>query len=137
MIRRQETISDKGILNAIGKSMPFQILIFICSKPNVRSMPASSEINALKISPAYKTDITGSVSKYKKLRMGFIISIIFDSLRFAELSHLERFYSLLYNKVFVYCNFPRLPQNPLQLFLPPYLKVSSFPHSYIYKTVSS
>jgi len=63
MIRRKETISDKGILNATGRSMPFQTLIFICLKPIVRSMPASSEISELKISPAYKMDMTGIVNK--------------------------------------------------------------------------
>ena len=42
----------KGILKATGRSIPDQMLIFICSKPNVRSIPASMQIIVLTINPA-------------------------------------------------------------------------------------
>ncbi|MGE7691058.1 hypothetical protein ACQKMI_17840 [Lysinibacillus sp. NPDC097214] len=48
----KETKSARGMLKAIGSSTPLQMLICICSKPNVRKMPATIDSNALKISPA-------------------------------------------------------------------------------------
>jgi len=48
----KENKSARGMLKAIGSSTPFQMLICICSKLNVRKMPATIDSNALKTSPA-------------------------------------------------------------------------------------
>lgn len=46
-----ETASDIGMLNTAGSSIPCQMLIWICSIPNVRSMPANRISNAHSINP--------------------------------------------------------------------------------------
>jgi len=53
-IRSNETITAKGILKATGRSIPGQMLIFICLKPNVLSIPASMEITVLIMKPIYR-----------------------------------------------------------------------------------
>lgn len=71
MINREETIRDKGILSETGSSIPFQMLISICSKPIVRKRPARIEMMALKMRPTYRTNRTGIESDMKKARIIF------------------------------------------------------------------
>lgn len=72
MKRRQEKISETGILKATGKSIPFHILILICSKPKVLKMAARIDNIALISNPAYKTDNTGVINEYIKIRINFM-----------------------------------------------------------------
>lgn len=55
-------MTAKGILKATGRSIPGQMLIFICSKPNVRNIPASREIMVVTINPTYRMQRIGIVN---------------------------------------------------------------------------
>ncbi|MEI2467400.1 hypothetical protein [Niallia taxi] len=58
-----DSISEKGILKITGRSMSFQIVIGICSKPKVRKIPAAKEKTALNINPIYNIKRTGIASR--------------------------------------------------------------------------
>lgn len=61
IINKKETTSEKGILKPTGREMLCQILIFICSKPIVRSIPAIIDITALKAKPRYTIERMGRI----------------------------------------------------------------------------
>lgn len=72
MKRRLEKIRETGILKTTGKSIPFHILILICSNPKVLKIAPRIDNIALISNPAYKIDSTGVINEYINIRINFM-----------------------------------------------------------------